>query len=102
MNKSLRYCGSITRGGGRLQSSRKKVLCEVKYRNNSHIQATDAVVELCRDEKANAINAFLITKRLDDFGVTRHETVVPILCVPAIVFLYLLGKAEAEGQNGKL
>ena len=81
---------------------RRKILCEVKYRNNSHIAATDAIVELCRDEKAKVTNAFLITKRLDDFGVTRHETMVPILRVPAIAFLYILGKAEAEGQNGKL
>ncbi|HIY61087.1 MAG TPA: DUF4143 domain-containing protein, partial [Candidatus Eisenbergiella pullistercoris] len=81
---------------------RRKILCEVKYRNNSHIAATDAIVELCRDEKAKVTNAFLITKRLDDFGVTRHETMVPVLRVPAIAFLYILGKAEAEGQNGKL
>ena len=81
---------------------RRKILCEVKYRNNSHIAATDAIVELCRDEKAKVTNAFLVTKRLDDFGVARHETMVPILRVPAIAFLYILGKAEAEGQNGKL
>ena len=29
-----------------------KILCEVKYRNNSHIPASDAIVELCRDEKS--------------------------------------------------
>lgn len=81
---------------------RQKILCEVKYRNHSHIPATDAIVELCRDEKAKVTDAFLVTKRLDDFGITRHETMVPILRVPAIVFLYMLGKAEAEGQNGKL
>lgn len=81
---------------------RQKILCEVKYRNNSHIPASDAIVELCRDEKANVTNAFLITKRLDDFGAARHETPVPILHVPAIVFLYLLGKMEAQGYSGKL
>ena len=27
---------------------REKILCEVKYRNNSHIPATDAIVELAR------------------------------------------------------
>ena len=75
---------------------RRKILCEVKYRNNSHIAATDAIVELCRDEKSNVTDAFLITKRLDDFGVTKHETKVPILRIPAIAFLYILGKAEAE------
>lgn len=81
---------------------RQKILCEVKYRNSSRIPATDAIVELCQDEKAKVTNAFLVTKRLDDFGITKHETLVPILRVPAIAFLYFLGKAEAEGQNGKL
>ncbi len=74
---------------------RQKILCEVKYRNHSHIAATDAIVELCQDEKAKVTDAFLITKRLDDFGIAKHETKVPILRVPAIAFLYILGKAEA-------
>lgn len=81
---------------------RQKILCEVKYRNNSHITETDAIVELCRDEQTKVTNAFLITKRLDDFGITKHKTKVPILRVPAIAFLYILGEAEAEGWNGKL
>ena len=81
---------------------REKILCEVKYRGNSHIHANDAIVELCRDEKSKVTNAFLITKQLNDFGITKHETAVPILRIPAIVFLYLLGKAEADGQNGKM
>ncbi len=81
---------------------RQKILCEVKYRNNSHIAATDAIVELCQDEKSKVTDAFLVTKRLDDFGVTKHETMIPILRVPATAFLYILGKTEAEGQNGKL
>lgn len=81
---------------------RQKILCEVKYRNNSHIPATDAIVDLCQSEKSKVSHAFLITKQLDDFGVTRHETATPILRVPAIAFLYLLGRAEAEGQNGKI
>ena len=85
-----------------IELPRQKILCEVKYRNNSHIAEKDAIVELCQDEKANVTDAFLITKRLDDFGITRHETMVPILRVPAAAFLYILGKAEAEGQNGKL
>ena len=75
---------------------RQKILCEVKYRNNSHIAMTDAIVELCRDEKSKVTDAFLITKRLDDFGIAKHETKVPILRVPAIAFLYILGKAEAQ------
>lgn len=81
---------------------RQKILCEVKYRNNSHIPATDAIVELCRDEKSKVTGAFLVTKQLDDFGILKHETATPIMRVPALAFLYLLGKAEAEGQNGKI
>ncbi|MCM1101029.1 MAG: ATP-binding protein [Acetatifactor muris] len=85
-----------------IEMPRQKILCEVKYRNNSHIPSTDAIVELCRDESAKVTNAFLITKQLEDFGIARHETVTPILRVPAVVFLYLLGKAEAEGLNGRI
>ncbi|MDE6844818.1 MAG: ATP-binding protein [Lachnospiraceae bacterium] len=81
---------------------RQKILCEVKYRNNSHIPSTDAIVDLCQSEKSKVSHAFLITKQLEDFGITRHETATPILRVPAIAFLYLLGRAEAAGQNGKL
>lgn len=85
-----------------IELPREKILCEVKYRNNSHISAADAIVELCKDENSKVTNAFLVTKKLDDFGITKHETKVPILRIPAIAFLYLLGKAEADGQNGKM
>ena len=85
-----------------IELPREKILCEVKYRNNSHIAESDAIVELCKDEKSKITNAFLITKQLDDVGVTKHETATPILRVPAIVFLYLLGKLEAQEQNGKM
>lgn len=85
-----------------IELPREKILCEVKYRNNSHIPDKDAIVELCRDENARVTAAFLVTKQLDDFGIAKHETKVPILCIPAIAFLYLLGKAEADGQNGRM
>lgn len=81
---------------------RQKILCEVKYRNNSHIPASDAIVELCRDKESKVTDAFIITKRLEDFGIAQHETNVPVFRVPAIVFLYLLGEAEADGQQGRL
>lgn len=81
---------------------REKILCEVKYRNNSHIPGSDAIVELCNDENTNVTNAFLITKKLEDFGISKHETKVPILRVPAIAFLYLIGKQESGGNTGKL
>lgn len=85
-----------------IELPREKILCEVKYRNNSHISASDAIVELCKDENSKVTSAFLITKQIDDVGVAKHETATPILRVPAIAFLYLLGKFEAEGRNGKM
>ncbi len=85
-----------------IELPRQTILCEVKYRNNSHIATTDAIVELCSEDGSKITSAFLITKRIEDYGVTKHETVVPIMRVPAIAFLYLLGKAEAEGLNGKM
>ena len=85
-----------------IELPREKILCEVKYRNQSHIPVNDAIVELCNDDKANVSHAFLITKRLDDFGKTRHDTKVPIFKLPAVVFLYLLGKSESDGYGGKL
>lgn len=75
-----------------VQLPRQKILCEVKYRSNSHIPASDTIVDLCRDKTAKVSHAFLVTKDLDDFGIIKHETATPILRVPAIVFLYLLGK----------
>lgn len=75
-----------------VQLPRSQILCEVKYRSNSHIPASDAIVELCRDPASKVSHAFLITKNIDDFGIVKHETATPILRVPAIVFLYLLGK----------
>ncbi len=85
-----------------IELPRQTILCEVKYRNNSHIATTDAIVELCSEDGSKITSAFLITKRIEDYGVTKQETVVPIMRVPAIAFLYLLGKAEAEGLNGKM
>lgn len=85
-----------------IELPRQKILCEVKYRNNTHIPKTDAIVELCMEKNSGVTNAFLITKQLDDFGITKHETEIPIMRVPAIAFLYLLGKLESEGENGKM
>lgn len=85
-----------------IELPREKILCEVKYRNNSHIPVSDAIVELCRDAESKISSAFLITKRIEDVGITKHNTEVPILRVPAIAFLYLLGKLEAEERNGKM
>lgn len=80
----------------------EKILCEIKYRNNTQIKNTDAISELCREEHSGVTSAFLITKQLNDVGIAKRETKVPIFHIPALVFLYLLGKLEADGQNRKI
>lgn len=55
---------------------------EGKHQNNSHIPVSDAIVALYQDETARITSAFLITKRLDNFSITKHETLTPILWVP--------------------
>ena len=56
---------------------------EGKHQNNSHIPVSDAIVALYQDETARITSSFLITKRLDNFSITKHETLTPILWVPA-------------------
>lgn len=85
-----------------IELPQQKILCEVKYKNNSHIPQTDGIVELCNDPKAGITDAFVITKQLEDFGVTRHETSPKIYRIPAIAFLYLIGKEESDGMSGRL
>lgn len=79
-----------------------RILCEVKYRENSHLAATDAIVELSNDARSNVIAALVITKQAEDYGLTRHPSRIPIMRLPAAAFLYLLGQAESEGNAGRL
>lgn len=76
-----------------------KVLCEVKYRNNSVITKKDAIVELSIDSQNQIQYSFVLTKRIDDCGITLHDTAVPIIRVPALVFVYLLGMEEHAKLN---
>ena len=68
------YRGSVSAG---------RNFWEGKHQNNSHIPVSDAIVALYQDETARITSAFLITKRLDNFSITKHETLTPILWVPA-------------------
>lgn len=43
---------------------------------------SDAIVALYQDETARITSVFLTTKRLDDFGITKHETLTLVLRVP--------------------
>ena len=74
-----------------------KILAEVKYRENSEIKSSDAIVEAAGSDTYGVVSALVITKRLDDYGVTSHKTQVPIMRIPAHAFLYLLGHAEKTG-----
>ena len=55
---------------------------EGKHQNNSHIPVSDAIVALYQDETARITSVFLTTKRLDDVGITKHETLTLVLRVP--------------------
>ena len=55
---------------------------EGKHQNNSHIPVSDAIVALYQDETARITSVFLTTKRLDDFGITKHETLTLVWRVP--------------------
>ena len=76
-----------------------RLLCEVKYRENTRIKETDAIVDLTNDEKAKVQGSLIITKRFEDFGITSHNTRIPLVKIPAPAFLYLLGNAEKEGYR---
>ncbi len=68
-----------------------KILCEVKYRNNSQILAKDAIVELCSEADNKIEAAYVVTKKLTDYGQLNHETLVPIIRIPAAVFTFIVG-----------
>ncbi|NSW83922.1 MAG: ATP-binding protein [Syntrophothermus sp.] len=70
-----------------------RVFVEVKYRENAVIKEKEAIVEVSKEEK-KAEAAVVVTKRAEDFGIMPYDTRVPIMRIPAHVFLYLLGHAE--------
>jgi len=74
----------------------KKILIEVKYREEAPIPDDDAIIEL--SEEASA--AIIVTKTADDFGVHNTPTGKELLRIPAFAFLYLLGNAEKHGYRG--
>jgi len=81
---------------------KEKILCEVKYRNNSSVSANDAIVALTKEAGTMVSSAFVVTKSITDYGVSQHDTPVPIFRIPAFIFTYLIGMAEANGQGGRL
>jgi predicted AAA+ superfamily ATPase len=81
---------------------KEKILCEVKYRNDSSVPETDAIVALSNDENNSVSHSFVITKSLSNYGISRHRTRVPIFRIPVLPFVYMLGVAESRGDGGKL
>jgi predicted AAA+ superfamily ATPase len=81
---------------------KEKILCEVKYRNDSSLPGTDAIVALSNEENTKVTNSFLITKSLTDYGVAYHNTLVPVFRIPALPFVYLLGRAETVSETTKM
>ncbi|MCL2160217.1 MAG: DUF4143 domain-containing protein, partial [Oscillospiraceae bacterium] len=81
-----------------IELPREKILCEVKYKNDSSVPASDAIIALSKEEDTNVTSSFIISKSLTDYGTAQHNTLIPVFRVPAVVFVYMLGKAEATGE----
>jgi predicted AAA+ superfamily ATPase len=74
----------------------ERILCEVKYRSNTAVSASDAIIYLSKEEEANVSRSFIVTKNLVDYGIAQHDTIVPVFRIPALPFIYLLGRGAAE------
>lgn len=68
-----------------------RALIEVKFREDSTLSESDAIVEMCQKEK-DIISAVLITKRAEDYGWLELSAKVRIIKIPAFVFMYLFGR----------
>ena len=66
---------------------------EIKYKEKPSLDQSDGLVAYCRAE--NPRQAYMVTKRDSDFGVTQFEGLqTQFLKVPAHILCYLLGQAE--------
>lgn len=74
----------------------KKILIEVKYREEAPIADDDAIAMLCEEAAASII----VTKSISDFGVHNTKSGKDMILIPAFAFLYLLGHAEKYGYKG--
>ncbi len=73
----------------------KKILIEVKYREQAHISNSDAICELINNEYIGIV----VTKRSDDYGIHTIPNGEKLIRMPAYAFLYLLGHAEKNGKK---
>lgn len=67
----------------------RKLLCEVKFRNDTSLKTGEAILDLAETDE-NVSCALVITRNLDDFGIYRYKTRIPVTRIPALPFLYLL------------
>lgn len=74
----------------------KKILIEVKYREQAPVPDTSAICQLSDEASA----AIIVTKRADDFGTHHAPNGKELIRIPAFAFLYLLGNAERYGYRG--
>jgi predicted AAA+ superfamily ATPase len=79
-----------------------KILCEVKYKNNTSVPAADAIITLSKEEDTKVVYSFIVTKSLLDYGMANHQTLIPVFRVPALIFVYLLGRIQAMGGAAKI
>ncbi|WP_054694022.1 ATP-binding protein [Syntrophomonas palmitatica] len=77
-----------------------RIVIEVKYREDTTLGRDEAIIELANLD--DTLGAVLVTKNIDDFGPADYNTRIPIVKMPAFAFLYLLGYAERQSQNGSL
>ena len=68
-----------------------KSLVEVKFREDTTLSESDAILEMSQKEK-NIASAVLVTKRPEDYGKIKISTKVPIIKIPAFAFMYLFGR----------
>ena len=75
----------------------RRILVEVKYREQAPISDDDAIIELSKEAEA----AIIVTKRADDYGTHHAPDGRGLIRIPAFAFLYLLGNAEKHGYKGR-
>ena len=70
------------------------ILIEVKYREESKIKESDAII----GQISGSLQGLVITKNDTDYGLSEIAG-KRIYRIPAYAFLYLLGHAEKNGYN---
>ncbi|NLM00718.1 MAG: ATP-binding protein [Treponema sp.] len=65
---------------------------DVQYVNEPKLESNDAFFEIANSKNYNIKSAYMITKNINDYGLWDKKTNIPIIKIPAPIFLYLLGK----------